>query len=202
MKILNFKHCDSCYSINNDNRELLSKFLPNIIVDNICSFGCCSYCSEIINDEDEILLEDNGQSSKVELQVRYCKRNYYTELNPKHKIPVKINFLCSVIDKSETPFKGVLKSYIKFRRSLFFEAFHQIIENLDKKAQIKEILERIELTYDAEYSFYGKQYPGIFIFKMVVYEYLTNWLEEMFYQGYIEIDDIQNYLDEIFPNMT
>ena len=98
----------------------------------------------------------------------------------------------------ESPFKKVLLSFIKPQPRQFFKEFKIIVENIYKKDKMKQIIKEnnLSIVEDFVWDYYKKDYPVIILTKMMIYEYLLDLIGNDI--CYIEIEDIHNYLDEIF----
>ena len=91
----------------------------------------------------EVENKHNEHLSKIEKQIQYFKRTKLSSYNEYDRSIVReMNQLKNIIDRGNSPFKKVLKSYIRNCYRLITFQFCMIIRNLHDKKWVNRIYKK------------------------------------------------------------
>lgn len=158
---------------------------------------CCFKCHKMIMDGDAFLFRRYGEydtipHSKIELQIQWFESHRERllfsdadELDKRTK-DMQTSIFDNVEDKE---LKTVMRSYVRQNcgnvRTAFLNAvFKHALQN------------EIEYSKDRDFFYRQKPYPENIILKLIVYEYFLALSGDNFI--YVELEDIHQYLDEVF----
>ena len=197
MTILDYSKCEACKKLKNTKSIILSKILPEVLVDKIVSYDCCKYCSDMRAKEQENLF--NKHLSKIGKQLHYFRRTRMSAFNEYGRSKKReMKALINIIEISNNPFKNVLKLYLRNCYSAISFCFCRIIENLYDKEWLKHYLSMYSNIPTMKYSFYNRRYDDKWLCKLTVYEYLNNLI--FLDKKYIDNDELKNYLNDLFDD--
>lgn len=197
MVILDYSRCEGCRKLKSTKAITLNKILPEVLVDNIVSFDCCYYCG--MKRAREVENKHNEHLSKIEKQIQYFQKNKMSVFNEgsiaKEMLQLKI-----LIDKGDSPFSKVLKSYVRNCYRMITRDFCLIISNIYNKDWLKEYIGTCTNIPSMKYTYYKRTYPDKWLCKLLVYEYLNDLIS--YDKNYIDNDELKDYLNEVFDDYT
>ena len=197
MTILDYSRCDACKKLKNTKSITLNTILPEVITDKIVSYDCCNYCGDMRAKEQEN--KTNEHLSKIEKQIHYFKRTKLSRYNEYDRsITREINQLKRIIETGNSPFKRVLKSYVRNCYRIITFQFCMIISNLHEKEWLKEFIRNNSNILTMRYSYYKNIYNDKWLCKLIAYEYLIDLIS--YDKKYIDNDELKNYLNDVFDD--
>ena len=197
MTILDYSKCNVCKKIRNTKSIILYKILPEALTDKIVSYDCCNYCDDMRAKEQEN--NHNEHLSKIEKQIQYFKRTKLSRYNEYDRSIVReINQLKYIIDTGNSPFKNVLKSYVRNCYRIITFQFCMIIRNLHDKKWLIDFINNKSNILTMRYSYYKNTYMDKWLCKLIVYEYLSDLIS--YDKKYIDNDELKNYLNDVFDD--
>ena len=195
MTILDYSKCNVCKKFKNTKSILLSKILPEVLTYKIVSYDCCNYCCDMRVKEQED--KTNEHLSKIEKQIQYFRRTKTSRFN-EGCILREIKQLKIIIGRGDSPFKKVLKSYVRnCYRAIVFH-FCMIIRNLHEKKWLIDFINNKSNILAMRYSYYKNTYAYKWLCKLIVYEYLNDLIS--YNEKYIDNDELKNYLNDVFDD--
>ena len=195
MTILDYSKCNACKKLKNTNSIILSKLFPEVLTDKIVSYDCCNYCGDMRAKEQEN--KANEHLSKIEKQIQYFRRTRFSVFN-EGSIVKEMKQLKIIIDNGNSPFKNVLKSYVRNCYRIITFHFCMIIRNLNEKKWLIDFINNKSNILTMRYSYYKKTYAHKWLCKLIVYEYLNNLI--FLDKKYINNDELKNYLNDVFDD--
>ena len=197
MTILDYSKCEACKKLKNTKSVTLNKILPEVVVDKIVSYNCCYYCGMMRKKEQEN--KTNEHLSKIEKQIQYFKRTKLSRFNEYDRsITREINQLKNIIDRGNSPFKNVLKSYVRNCYRVITYQFCMVIRNLHNKKWLIDFINNKSNILTMRYSYYKNTYPDKWLCKIIVYEYLHDLIS--YDMKYIDNDELKKYLNDVFDD--
>ena len=181
------------------NKETLNKILPEPIADNIQSFNCCcSSCNRLMDLEDNYPFHETEKDelTTFEKQLFILKERdnidvyFYGD-----DVETKRRKLVNMFEFSDNPYKKVIISFIKNKRTRFFAKFDGVLDFLQNKKIMRRITDRENILI-LNYSYYNKTYPDKVLFKYIMYEFLINFIGKDI--RYLNLNKLQEHLNEIF----
>ena len=195
MTILDYSKCEACKKLKNTKAIILNKILPEDITDKIVSYDCCYYCGMMRKKEQEN--RTNEHLSKIEKQIQYFQRTKIAMFTEGCLLR-EMNQLKIIIDRGNSPFKKVLKSYVRnCYRAIVFH-FCVIIRNLNCKKWLIDFINNKSNILTMRYSYYKNMYNHKWLCKLIVYEYLNDLIS--YDKKYIDNDELKNYLNDVFDD--
>ena len=192
--LFNHDECMACCSKQNEISLTLFHKFPAGVCDNIASFLVCSHCDVMVKRETEFEKKCRGQwndCSKVELQLKFFTIYNEPPFNKSDLQKVKFQKLQDVIVRNaDDDSKKVMVSFMKIA---FWSFRTETIPYIDSKKEPKKIAKRHQNQY---YPYYKKEYPDNILIKLILYEYILELVGGDIM--YMELEDIHEYLDEIF----
>ena len=180
------------------NKETLYKILPEPIANIIQSFNCCSNCNRFINLEDsyEFYPEEKDKLTTFEKQLFILKeRDNINVYFARDTEDTKRQKLVNMFLFSGNPYKKVIISFIKNKRTRFFDKFDEVFDFLHNKKLMRRITYHNNILI-LNYSYYKKTYPDNVLFKYIMYEFLINFIGKD--SRYLKLDELHKHLNEIF----
>ena len=180
------------------NKETLYKILPEPIANIIQSFNCCSNCNRLINLEDsyEFYPEEKDKLTTFEKQLFILKeRDNINVYFARDTEDTKRQKLVNMFLFSGNPYKKVIISFIKNKRTRFFDKFDEVFDFLHNKKLMRRITYHNNILI-LNYSYYKKTYPDNVLFKYIMYEFLINFIGKD--SRYLKLDELHKHLNEIF----
>ena len=197
MTILDYSKCNVCKKIRNTKSIILYEILPEVLTDKIVSYDCCNYCGDMRAKEVEN--KHNEHLSKIEQQIQYFKSTNLSRYNEYDRSIVReINQLKKIIDRGNSPFKKVLKSYVRNCYRIITFQFCMIIRNLHNKEWLTEFIQINSNILTMRCSYYKNTYADKWLCKLIVYEYLNDLIS--YDEKYIDNDELKDYLNDVFDD--
>ena len=197
MTILDYSKCEACKKLKNTKSIILNKIFPEAVTDTIVSYDCCYYCGMMRAKEREN--KHNEHLSKIEKQIQYFKRTKLSRYNEYDRsITREISQLHNIIDRGNSPFKKVLKSYVRNCYRIITFQFCMIIRNLHYKKWLIEFINNNSNISTMRYSYYKNTYADKWLCKLIVYEYLNDLIS--YDKNYIDNDELKKYLNDVFDD--
>lgn len=194
--LFNYSHCVCCKNDMNKTKMTLYNIFPVNICNKICEYNVhCKYCNLLVEDERKFSkLQHEEDVSKIELQIRFFEKFNKPPFELKDLKNVKILKMNTIIDNSgddDIKFKKAMKSYF---RMMYLHFNRYILPSIGNK----DVLIDITHAWINEYfPYYKNNYRDTMLIKFICYEYILALIGNDI--EYMEIEDIHNYLDEIFP---
>ena len=88
-------------------------------------------------------------------------------------------------------YKKVIISFIKNKRTRFFNKFDSVLDFLQNKKLMRRITDTENILI-LHYSYYNKTYPDKVLFKHIMYEFLINFIGKDI--RYLNLDKLQEHL--------
>ena len=185
MTILDYSKCEACKKLKSAKSVTISKILPEVLVGMMRA-------RERENKHNEHL-------SKIEKQIHYFKRTKLSRYNEYDRSIVReMNQLKYILDTGNSPFKKVLKSYVRNCYRIITFQFCMIIRNLHDKEWLTEFIKSNSNILTMRYSYYKNTYEDKWLCKLIVYEYLHDLIN--YDMKYIDNDELKNYLNDLFDD--
>ena len=147
MTVFDYSKCKECkYMRTQQNKETLNKILPEPIADNIQSFNCCcSSCNRLMDLEDNYPFHETEKDelTTFEKQLFILKERdnidvyFYGD-----DVETKRRKLVNMFEFSDNPYKKVIISFIKNKRTRFFAKFDGVLDFLQNKKIMRRITDR------------------------------------------------------------
>ena len=193
MKIFNYSKCDTCMKFRNDTKIELYKMFPVEICERIGDCNVyCTECSSVRCREVDFLKTnlENTRMSKTERQILFFKIENDHPFYARDSRKVKVQKMNRVLDNADPELKKVMKSY-------FNVAFRYLSRDVIPNLAYKESLREEVKDYHKEFfPYYNQHYNEAILIKMILYEYLLALMGDDL--RFIELEDIHEYLDDIF----
>ena len=193
MTILDYSKCEACKKLKNSTSITLNKILPEVLTDKIVSYDCCNDCCDMRVKEQED--KTNEHLSKIEKQIQYFRRMRLSAFN-ESSIDKEMKQLKIIIDNGNSPFKNVLKSYVRNCYRVIVFHFCMIIRNLHDKKWLIDFIRNKSDILTMRYSYYKNMYDHKWLCKLIVYEYLNDLIS--YDKNYIDNHELKNYLNDVF----
>ena len=196
MTILDYSKCEACKKLKNTKSVTLNQILTTVIADKIVFYDCCNYCCDMRAKEQED--KTNEHLSKIEKQIQYFKRTKISRFTEGSIVKEEMKQLKTIIDSGNSPFKNVLKSYVRNCYRMITFQFCMIIRNLHDKKWLIEFINNNSNISIMRYSYYKNTYADKWLCKLIVYEYLNDLMS--YDKNYIDNDELKNYLNDVFDD--
>lgn len=196
--ILDYDNCEICPHTRNLRKNDMAKLFLGDICDKIVSFISCKKCEQKLLKENEFMKKQKDTSfSKVELQIQFFVEHNKIPFTLARTNPLKKKELIKIIDKIDDNLKTVMKSFVRnsrFRNWILF--FINNVGNRNKILHDDYLDTEIDMLKDETFEYFNKSYNSNILMKMILHEYLCEIIRDDFL--YIDIGDVQEYLDNIF----
>ena len=164
----------------------------NQCVNNILSCEKCKFMSDSEARFETRRYKPSPDFSNMELKLQclssYCPRNISLDSGRLQARIKDVN--TKVIDNVEDDeLRTVMKSFVRQGWGVFREG----VLFIGHKETLKD---KLSYTKHADFKYRNKLYPMNIILKLIIYEYLIYVIDDYF--DYIEIQEVQYYLDDIF----
>ena len=197
--LFNYSKCKCCKNNKNDVKITLHHLLPVNICNMICDYNVhCKYCHLLLNDEFKFSKHKQEENaSKIELQIGFFQLYNKPPFEWKDVKKVKVKKMNELIDNNENDdimFNKAMKCYFFH----FYRRFNRdYILAVGHKEKLKDETNHLSESF---FPYYECSYRDISLIKLILYEYLLELIGSDI--EYIELEDIHNYLDEIFPKLN
>ena len=196
--LFNYNNCLSCKKKIDDVKITLHQLFPANICNKICEYNVhCKYCHLLVEDERKFSKHRQEENvSKIELQLRFFQLYNKPPFEWKDVKKVKVQKLNAIIDNNgndDIMFNKAMKSYFNLMYIMFIKDYIPAIGNKEK---LKNETKHLSEIY---FSYYKGFYREFSLIKLIIYEYLLALIGNDI--EYIDLEDIHNYLDEIFPKI-
>ena len=203
MTVFDYSKCQECkYMRTQQNKETLNKILPEPIADIIQSFNCCcSSCNRLMDLEGNypFIESEKDDLTTFEKQLFILKeRDNIDVYFAGDDVETKKRKLVNMFLFSDNPYKKVIISFIKNKRTRFFANFDSVLDCLHTKKLMRRITYHRNILI-LHYSYYNKTYPDKVLFKYIMYEFLINFIGKDI--RYLNLDELQEHLNEIFDRV-
>lgn len=199
MMLFNLKTCGRCHGGNSNLKLSLWNILPKEICDKIdeCN-ALCDKCHHMRIKQTKFIRKWTTHlyyrcESKAELIIKWFELNNgrpFTINKPQHEMDT----LIKIIDNSDKTLINVLKSFARNKNGVLD---YDIIWSLHYKISYKNsLIEKYQNLKTQTYFYRKKPYPENILMKMIFYEFILVMIGDDIH--YIELEDIHQYLDDIF----
>lgn len=194
--LFNYSKCECCKNNKNDVKITLHHLLPVNMCNMICDYILhCKYCNSLLEDEIKFTKHKQEENvSKIELQIRFFQLYNKPPFEWKDVKKVKIQKMNAIIDKSvcdDIMFKKAMKSYFSFWCRLFTKTYLPAVGHKER------LRDETKWHQGEAFPYYKSLFKDDMIVKFLIYEYLLALIGSDI--EYMELDDLHNYLEDIFP---
>ena len=197
--LFNYGKCECCKNNKNDVKITLHHLLPVNMCNMICDYILhCEYCNSLLEDDIKFTKHKQEENvSKIELQIRFFQLYNKPPFEWKDVKKVKVQKMNELIDNNgddDIMFKKAMKSYFN---GLYRYFNRDYLPHVGHKENLKYETDHLTEEY---FPYYKCRYRDFSLIKLILYEYLLALIGSDI--EYMELEDIHNYLDEIFPKLN